>query len=151
MTEPEVERARTAIVHEAEASEGIECEGAPFCITSALDLDVIVVAERGDRRGLHRYRHHEPGVLAGFDEIRNELAIAGVETHAHPRKVRALRQAVHREHAFEPTGENGRGLRREFGVALVAGDDDSPLPRPGCGGDELISGRDRRGRVPRLV
>ena len=72
----------------------------------------------------------KPGVLAGLDEVLDEIRIAGVEPGPHPRQVRPLRQAVHREHAVETSREDRRGLGCELDVALVARDDDAARRGP---------------------
>ena len=77
--QPEVEAARTAVVHEPVRGEPVAHELAAFFVPRPLLGDVLVVAERGGGRRLHRCRHHETRVLAGLDEIRHELRVAGIE------------------------------------------------------------------------
>ena len=108
-------------------------ELAALDVAGALHVDVRVVAERGRGRGLHHRRRHEPGVLAGLDEVGDEIGVARVEADAHAGEVRALGDAVHREHTVEPGRKDRRGLGRELGVALVARDDRRPRSRAHVG------------------
>ena len=101
VAQPEVEQHRAAGVAQADGREPFDRERAALLVALPLHLDVRVVAERGDRGRLRRRRHHETGVLAGLDEVVDERRVAGVEPDAHAREVRALREAVHREHTVE--------------------------------------------------
>ena len=90
-------------------------------------------------------------MLARLDEVRDEIGIAGVEADAHAREVRALGDAVHREHAVEPGGEDRRGRGRELAVALVARDDHAVTTTPRRHAGEVVGTGSRCRRVARLV
>ena len=64
-------------------------------VAFALLAFVVVVVERGDHRGLHRRRHHHPGVLAHRQQLGDHRRVAGDEAGAIAGQRRGLRQRVH--------------------------------------------------------
>ena len=79
-------------------------------------MDVVVVAERGGGRGLHRRGRHQPAVLADLTEVVDELLVAGDEPGAQPGHVRALRQRV-----------DARARRRSRRASAVTGAVGAPV------------------------
>ncbi len=138
-------------MNEAVPGERILHERPSLLVAGALDGDVRVVAERGGRGRLHGGGRHQPDVLAGLDEIRDEIGVAGVEADAHAGHVRTLRHAVHGEDVVDAGAQDRRRYRRELGVALVARDDDAALARPRRDRAEAGVVGNRRRRVAGLV
>ena len=129
--QPQVEGARAAVVDETVRGEAVAHQLAPFLVAVPLLGDVLVVGERGGRRRLHRRRHHQARVLAGLDEVRDQVRVAGVEAaRASRRGSTASRGCAPRARWSSPALEDRRGLGRVLGVALVARDDDAAAARP---------------------
>ena len=109
----------------------------PGQVALALQLDVLVVAEGDDRRGLDRAGRHQPGVLAHLAQVVHELGVAGVEADPRAGEVVPLGQRVHGEHAGRcrcagrSSARSGPG---ELGVALVGEHRDAALAPPPGGG-----------------
>ncbi len=133
-------------MHETVLGQSVTHERAALGIAAALLVDMAIVAQCRGGRGLHGRRRDEPGVLAGLDEVGDEIGVARVEADTHAGQVRALRDAVHRQHTVEPTGQDRCRIRRELAVALVARDQHTAVARPGSDPSEVggVGGRCRR-------
>ena len=84
---------------EAGGSQCAEQQRASRGVPRPLRGDVVVVAERGDHRGLHRRGNDHPGVLADLEQLRDQRRVAGDEAGPVAGEVRSLRQRVHGEQA----------------------------------------------------
>ncbi len=110
-------------------------------VAGLLLRDVVVVSERGDRRGLHRRRAEQPDVLARLGEGGHRRPVAEREPGAVPGEVAALGQRVQRQQALGRAAGDRRvqhahrlGVPTQLEVALVAGHQHPVLagPRDDC-------------------
>jgi hypothetical protein len=90
-------------------------------------------------------------MLARLDKVRHEIGIAGVEADARARKIRPLRNAVHRQHALEALAQNRCARGGKLDVALVAREHDIVGTRPFSRAREVFVIRRLRRRVARFV
>ena len=104
--DPQVERPTRHDRRDAEAAELADepLEARP--VGDGLNVDVGVVAPRGDRRCLHGPGDHQAEMFADLGEVADELGVAGVEADSGAREVRPLRQRVHSDDPVEARREN---------------------------------------------
>ncbi len=106
-------------------------------ISLPLLLFVIVIVQGCDHGGLHRRRHHHPGMSAHRQQLGDQFRIPGDKTRAVPGQRRTLRQRVHCQQPGVITTAHRRmqhrqrlGIPGQAQIALVRGHDDAPSARP---------------------
>ena len=87
---PHIERSGRHLGFEAELNEHLDKKLETTSVYRALSLYMSVVVEGGNRRSLNGSRDHGAGVFSDLTQPVNEIGVAGVETGAGSREVRAL-------------------------------------------------------------